>query len=306
MNANAVLSTNLSSINPKKATLIASLCAFFLALIKFAVGLASSSVAVLSSALDSLMDFVVSILNFFAIKKAAKEGDKSYNFGYDKLEALMGLFEALFIGAMAVFIFYEGASKLYKNEGVADLAASLAVMVFAMFASLALTLFLSNVAKRTKSLIVEADSLHYRTDFLTNFATFLALGLIYFTGWSFVDGLFGVVISFYIVFSAVKIAKKSVEMLMDKALDEKIVARIEQLIGENAQIISFHELKTRVSPATSYISVHLVFGEHISLVQAHAISDELEAKIKAEFRDENFSIQIHLDPYDDSITKDTQ
>lgn len=288
------------------ATLIASLCAFSLASLKFIVGLISGSVAVLSSALDSLMDFIISILNFFALKKSARQGNAAYNFGFDKIEALMGLLEALFIGAMAVFIFYEGARKLYAKEGVQDISLSLAVMGFAMIVTLFLTLFLTKVAKKSKSLIVEADSLHYKTDFLTNFATLLALLLLYFTGWDFIDGAFGILISFYILFSAGKIAKKSVEMLMDKALDERVVERIKELINQNGEVISFHELKTRVSPNVSYISVHLVFCPLISLIKAHAISDEIEDKIKAEFKEQKFSIQIHLDPYDDSITKDTK
>lgn len=293
-------------MSAKKATLIASLCAFVLAVIKFVAGILSSSVAVLSSALDSLMDFIISILNFFALKKSARQGNAEYNFGFDKIEALMGLLEALFIAAMAVFIFYESVRKLYENEGIQNIHLSLAVMSFAMICTLILTLFLSSVAKKSKSLIVEADSLHYKSDFLSNFATLLALMLLYFTGWDFIDGLFGIIISFYIIFSAGKIAKKSIEMLMDKALDEKIVERIKALIEANGEVISFHELKTRVSPNVNYISVHLVFCPLISLIQAHKISDEIEDKIKAEFKNEHFNIQIHLDPYDDSTTKDRQ
>lgn len=293
-------------MSAKKATLIASLCAFVLAVIKFVAGILSASVAVLSSALDSLMDFIISILNFFALKKSAHQGNAHYNFGFDKIEALMGLLEALFIAAMAIFIFYESVRKLYENEGVENIHLSLVVMSFAMICTLILTLFLSSVAKKSKSLIVEADSLHYKSDFLSNFATLLALMLLYFTDWHFIDGLFGIIISFYIIFSAGKIAKKSIEMLMDKALDEKIVERIKELIEANGEVISFHELKTRVSPNVNYISVHLVFCPLISLIQAHKISDEIEDKIKAEFKNEQFNIQIHLDPYDDSTTKDKQ
>ena len=148
--------------------------------------------------------------------------------------------------------------------------------------------------------------MHYKTDFLTNLATLLALLLLYFTSWHFIDGLFGVIISFYILFSALKIAKKSIEMLMDKALDERVVERIKELINQNAEVVSFHELKTRLSPNVSYISVHLVFCPLISLMQAHKIGDEIEDKIKAEFKEQKFNIQIHLDPYDDSTTKDIQ
>lgn len=291
---------NLDAKVPKRAALVASLCAVSLACVKFAVGLFSGSVAVLSSALDSLMDFVISVLNFFALKKSSQKRNEEYNFGFDKIEALMGLLEALFIGAMAVFIFFESVRKLYAQEGVQNLPLSVSVMVLAMVVTAFLTLFLSRVAKKSRSLILQADCLHYKTDFFTNLATLLALLVISFTGWAFIDDVFGVAVSFYILFSAFKIAKKSVEMLLDKALDDKVVARVKEIIASHKNVVSFHELKTRVSPHFNYISVHLVFCPVISLMQAHKISDEIEEEIKNEFKDHKFSIQIHLDPFDDS------
>lgn len=291
---------NLDAKVPKRAALVASLCAVSLACVKFAVGLFSGSVAVLSSALDSLMDFVISVLNFFALKKSSQKRNEEYNFGFDKIEALMGLLEALFIGGMAVFIFFESVRKLYAQEGVQNLPLSVSVMVLAMVVTAFLTLFLSRVAKKSRSLILQADCLHYKTDFFTNLATLLALLVISFTDWAFIDGVFGVAVSFYILFSAFKIAKKSVEMLLDKALDDKVVARVKEIIASHKNVVSFHELKTRVSPHFNYISVHLVFCPVISLMQAHKISDEIEEEIKNEFKDHKFSIQIHLDPFDDS------
>lgn len=291
---------NLDAKVPKRAALVASLCAVSLACVKFAVGLFSGSVAVLSSALDSLMDFVISVLNFFALKKSSQKRNEEYNFGFDKIEALMGLLEALFIGGMAVFIFFESVRKLYAQEGVQNLPLSVSVMVLAMVVTAFLTLFLSRVAKKSRSLILQADCLHYKTDFFTNLATLLALLVISFTDWAFIDGVFGVAVSFYILFSAFKIAKKSVEMLLDKALDDKVVARVKEIIASHENVVSFHELKTRVSPHFNYISVHLVFCPVISLMQAHKISDEIEEEIKNEFKDHKFSIQIHLDPFDDS------
>lgn len=291
---------NLDAKVPKRAALVASLCAVSLACVKFAVGLFSGSVAVLSSALDSLMDFVISVLNFFALKKSSQKRNEEYNFGFDKIEALMGLLEALFIGGMAVFIFFESVRKLYAQEGVQNLPLSVSVMVLAMVVTAFLTLFLSRVAKKSRSLILQADCLHYKTDFFTNLATLLALLVISFTGWAFIDGVFGVAVSFYILFSAFKIAKKSVKMLLDKALDDKVVARVKEIIASHENVVSFHELKTRVSPHFNYISVHLVFCPVISLMQAHKISDEIEEEIKNEFKDHKFSIQIHLDPFDDS------
>ncbi len=116
----------------KKATLIASLCAIVLALIKFVVGITSGSVAVLSSAIDSLMDFAISAFNFLALKKSSQKANENYNFGFSKIEALMGLLEGVFIVSVGIFIFYESILKIYYKEEIINLNASIYVMIFAL------------------------------------------------------------------------------------------------------------------------------------------------------------------------------
>ncbi|EAI2535368.1 cation diffusion facilitator family transporter, partial [Campylobacter coli] len=105
----------------KKATLIASLCAIVLALIKFVVGITSGSVAVLSSAIDSLMDFAISAFNFLALKKSSQKANENYNFGFSKIEALMGLLEGVFIVSVGIFIFYESILKIYYKKEIINL-----------------------------------------------------------------------------------------------------------------------------------------------------------------------------------------
>lgn len=283
----------------RKATIIASICAFFLALVKFIVGLLSGSVAVLSSAIDSLLDFVISGFNFLALKKSAQKPNENYNFGFSKIEALMGVLEGCFIAGIGIFIFYESILKIYHKEEIIDLNSSIFVMIFALLVTFFLVLFLNFVAKKTKSLIVQSDCLHYKSDFLTNFCALAALVLIHFTNLHIIDAIFGIIISLYTTFSASKIIKKALAFLMDAALEEEKVEKICELIKENKEIISFHELKTRKSPNTNYLSVHLVFCPIISLLNAHQISDKIEESIRKTFNDEKWDIQIHLDPYDD-------
>lgn len=283
----------------KKATIIASICAFFLALIKFIIGLLSGSVAVLSSAIDSLLDFVISGFNFLALKKSAQKPNENYNFGFSKIEALTGVLEGCFIVGIGIFIFYESILKIYNKEEIIDLNSGIFVMIFALLVTFFLVIFLNFVAKKTKSLIVQSDCLHYKSDFLTNFCALLALVLIHFTNLHIIDAIFGIIISLYTTFSAFKIIKKSLAFLMDAALDEEKVEKICKIIKENSEIISFHELKTRKAPDTNYLSVHLVFCPIISLLNAHQISDKIEESIRKTFNNEKWDIQIHLDPYDD-------
>lgn len=284
----------------KKATLVASLCAIVLALVKFIVGLTSGSVAVLSSAIDSLMDFAISAFNFLALKKSSQKANENYNFGFSKIEALMGLLEGVFIVGVGIFIFYESILKIYYKEEIKDLNSSIYVMIFALIMTFFLVLFLNYVAKKTKSLIIESDALDYKTDCLTNACTLGALVLIYFANLHIIDAIFGIVISLYTAFSAFKIIKKALAFLMDEALPKEQVDKICTLISNNPEIISYHELKTRKTPSCNYLSVHLVFCPIISLLNAHKISDEIEEGVRKMFENEKWDIQIHLDPYDDA------
>lgn len=284
----------------KSATIIASCCAIFLAIVKFVVGISSGSVAVLSSAIDSLLDCVISGLNFLALKKSSQASNKEYNFGFSKLEALMGVFEGFVISMIGIYIFYESALKIHNQESVEKLDLGIFVMIFAMIVTLFLLIFLNYVAKKTKSLIIQADSLHYKIDFLTNALTLIALIIIALSGWHIIDGLFGIAISLYTIFSAFKIIKESSRILLDVAIDKEQVEIIEKLIKQNSEIKSFHHLKTRKTPNMLYVSVHLVFDPTISLLKAHEIGDGLEDDIRKYFGDDFWSINIHLDPYDDS------
>ncbi|MBF7049472.1 cation transporter [Campylobacter volucris] len=284
----------------KIATISASICAIFLAIVKFVIGFTTGSVAILASAIDSLVDFVISILNFLALKKASQKSNNQYNFGYSKIEALMGLLEGFVIFIIGVYIFYESIVKIYHQERVDNLNLGIYVMVFALVVTFILVLFLSYVAKKTQSLIVESDCLHYKSDVLTNFFTLLALVIIYFTQFYIIDAIFGILVSFYIAFSSFKIIKKSLEFLMDKALDKEVVEWIQVCIQKHPEIISFHQLKTRQSPDKKYLSVHLVFCPIISLLNAHKIADDIEDEIRKNYKDDKWDIQIHLDPYDDS------
>nr|WP_257638026.1 cation diffusion facilitator family transporter [Campylobacter concisus] len=108
-----------------KAVIAAGACAFLLALVKFTAGLFSGSVAVLGSAIDSMLDFIVSLLNLFALRKSRKQADERFNFGYTKLEALAALFECVIIVVAAGYIFYESVKKFNEPNLEIDLGLSL-------------------------------------------------------------------------------------------------------------------------------------------------------------------------------------
>ncbi|MBP1681711.1 MAG: cation efflux pump [Proteobacteria bacterium] len=288
----------------KKATVISSATATLLIVIKLFIGILSGSVAVLASAIDSVLDLIVSAFNYFAITKAEQPANKKFNYGKGKIEALAAVIEGTVITVSGLFIFYSAIKKAIYHEPLQHLENSIIVMVISLVLTIALVVFLNYVAKRTRSMVVKSDALHYKTDVLSNGAILISLVLIQVTGFELIDSIMGVVISIYIIHSAYQIIKDGVYILLDASLDEEIVEGIKNIILSEKEISDFHYLKTRKSANTNFVDVHLVFSPGISLMRAHHAGDRIEEKIKELIPDGDWVINAHLDPFDDSEMND--
>jgi len=285
----------------KKATVISSSAAALLTLLKLAIGIASGSVAVLASAVDSVLDFFVSVFNYFAIKNSEKPADSTFNYGRGKIEALASVIEGTIITISGLFLLYQAFEKAMSGEVSSYLGISLIVMIISLIITIALVMYLNKVAKQTNSMVIKADALHYKTDVYTNGAVLFSLVLINLTGYEIIDVLVGGGISLYIIYSAYELIKDGVLVLLDKAVDEEIVKDIRSFIEEEKKVNTHHMLKTREAGHQTFVDVHLVFDCLITLMEAHRASDSIEEKIRAIDKSRDWIINIHLDPYDDSI-----
>lgn len=290
----------------KKATVVSSATATLLIIIKLTIGILSGSVAVLASAIDSVLDLIISAFNYFAINKAEQPADKNFNYGKGKIEALAAVIEGTIITMSGVFILYHSIKKAYVGDETTYLGSSILVMFISLIITLLLVLFLNYVAKKTNNMVIKSDALHYKTDVLSSGAILLSLILIYTTGIDLIDSIMGALISIYIIYSAYGIIKEGVYVLLDAALDEEIVESIKNIIKSEDGVSNYHYLKTRKSAHTNFVDVHLVFNDGISLLKAHSIGDKIEDKIIQINEDEEWIINAHLDPYDDSIINELE
>lgn len=290
----------------KKATIVSSSVAAFLTLLKLAIGIISGSVAVLASAIDSVLDFIISAFNYFAINKAEQPANKTFNYGKGKIEALAAVIEGTIITMSGLFILYHAIKKAYVGDTTELLGSSILVMSISLVITITLVIFLNYVAKKTNNMVIKSDALHYKTDVLSNGAILISLILIYATGLDLIDAIMGVIISIYIIYSAYEIIKEGIYVLLDAALDEDIVKEIKSIIETEEGINDYHYLKTRKSANTNFVDVHLVFNDGISLLKAHSLGDKIEDKIANINKEEEWIINAHLDPYDDSIINDEE
>lgn len=283
----------------KKATVVSSSVAALLTLIKLAIGIASGSVAVLASAIDSVLDMFVSIFNYFAISNSEKPADKIFNYGRGKIEALASVIEGTIITISGLFLLYQAVKKAINNEASQYLEISIYVMIISLIITILLVLYLSYIAKKTNSMVIKADALHYKTDVFSNGAVLISLLLVTFTGYELIDVIVGGGIALYIIYSAYSLIHEGILVLLDRAVDEELVAKIEEIIKQNDKVNTYHLLKTREAANQTFVEVHLVFNCLITLMEAHKASDSIENRIKKLDEKRDWIINIHMDPYDD-------
>ena len=285
---------------PRLATTVATISAFVLAVSKVIIGAVTGSVAVIASAIDSLLDMVISIFNNIAVRVSESKPSRKFNYGKGKIEGLAALFEGLFISASGLYIIYEGIRKIIEHEPIVKINLSIYVMLFSMFVTLALVMFLAYVVKKTNHLVIKSDLLHYKTDFLTNGAVLISLIVVKITGWYYIDFILSVFIGVYIIKEASEIVKEGFEILLDVALDFETVEKIKEIIKKEPFVTDYHCLRTRKAGNINFVDVHLVLTPDMKLKMAHTIIENVAEKIRKLDPNKKWIINIHADPDDDS------
>ena len=284
----------------RTATIVSSITALLLLIIKFFVWIISGSIAVLSSAIDSLLDLFVSLFNYFAVFSSEKNADTRYNYGRGKIEALASLFEGLIITLSWIYIFYEAVMKIINNETVSYLWISIIIMLISVIITWALVYFLEYVAKKTNNLVIKSDAIHYKTDLYSNAWILVWLAIISFTWLYYIDSIIWIIISLFIIYSAWELIEKWYNLLLDVSINEEEVEKIKEIIRWHNLVTDFHELKTRQVWNVKYVEVHLVFNPKILLIDAHRIGDHVEYQIPSINPKYEWKVMVHLDPFDDS------
>jgi ferrous-iron efflux pump FieF len=281
----------------KLASVASVLTAGFLIVAKLAAWSVTGSVSLLASLVDSVMDSIASLINFFAIRYSLQPADEQHRFGHGKAEPLAGLAQAAFIAGSAVFLVFHAVDRLRFTHTLEQVGIGLGVMVLAIVMTLILLAIQRYVIRRTGSTAIRADSLHYLTDLLTNISVLLALYLST-LGLTWADPVFAIGVAIYIFYSAFSIGYVAFQQLMDRELPEDILEKIQSTALSHPEVLGTHETRTRQAGHTRFVQLHLELDENLPLKQAHAIADEVEAEILAFLP--GAEVIIHQDPADDS------
>lgn len=276
------------------ATYASVTTATMLIVAKLGAWMLTGSVSVLASLIDSLMDAGASLINLFAVRYSLAPPDAEHRFGHGKAESLAGLAQATFIAGSAVFLILESVDRLLHPQALAQLSIGIAVMGFAVLATVALLSVQRYVVRRTGSTAIRADALHYASDLLTGSATMLALALALLFGWTGLDAWFAIGIAAYILYGAWGIGADAFQVLLDRELPAAQRQRIKELARAHPQVCNVRGLRTRQSGTAIILQMNLELDGALSLSDAHRIAEEVEAQILRAFP--NADVTIHQDP----------
>ena len=263
--------------------------------IKLYAYIETNSVSMLSTLFDSALDLGASSVNLFAIRQALTPADAEHRFGHGKAEPLAGLVQVAFILGSSVLLLVEVGQHFLHPQLVERQGIGVAVMLVSIGITLALILFQRHVVRRTQSFAVHADAAHYLSDFLVNVSVIAALILSSALGWWWIDPLFGLLVALFIGYTAVSIGRASLDMLMDREMEDVDRDRIKQIVRAHPEVVDLHDLRTRIAGQDRFIQFHLELSPEILLKDAHRISDAVEEQLVEAFP--GAEVIIHQDPF---------
>lgn len=299
-----VENVNLSSDSPvnikkaswrKKGAIASVSVASFLVVAKIIAYLNTGSIALMTSLVDSAIDLIASSITLFSVIRAALPPNKKHRYGFDKIESLAAMAQAIFIFSSAGYILYQSVERLVTPQEIFKLDVALWVMVLSIFMTMALIKFQNYVIVKTRSVAIKADSLHYKGDLLMNTAVIISLVITQYTGLVKVDAIFGVLVAVILLKSSYDIFKEALGVLIDRELSEEERQTIISLVKEHHEVTDVHDLRTRHSGYRTFIEFHMEVYGGMDLFKVHDITEEIEREIYDKFPDAD--ILIHPEPH---------
>jgi ferrous-iron efflux pump FieF len=273
-----------ASVAVAATLIVAKLGAFFM----------TDSIALLSSMIDSAVDLLTSAITAFAVARALRPPDRDHRYGHGKAEPLAAMAQAAFITGSSILLMIEAIGRVAHPHALQSAAIGYETMALAVILTLLLLAFQAYVVRKTSSLAIGADRLHYVGDVAINLAVVAAFALQQKTGLGFFDPLFAAAIAFGMLGSAWHIVMKALNILMDRELPDEDRARIAAAALAVDGISGVHDLRTRTDSGRIFIEIHIEIDGALSVRKGHKLAEKAMKEIDRAYP--NADIVVHQDP----------
>ena len=261
--------------------------------IKLLAFLISNSVALLSDALESIVNIAASVLMLFAVYVSEKPADQNHDYGHQKIEDLSRMLEGLFIVAAALMIVYAAAGRLLEPATILEVNLAVGVSVLATGINAVLSYYLGRTAKESGSAALEGDSKHLLSDVISSIGVWIGLIVSQLTGWDYLDSVLAFIVAALVARMGIALIVKSAQNLMEQSCDEEEKGIEKIFLRHKSQFVDFHAMKTRRNGKQILAELHLVVDSHMSVREAHDFTEHLEEDLEKELP--NTRVTIHIE-----------
>jgi ferrous-iron efflux pump FieF len=289
------------SLDPQRLMRLATVASMSVAVIlivaKAMAWWVTDSMSMLSSLVDTTLDFAASLVTFFAVRQALIPPDAQHRFGHGKAEALAGLVQAGFIAASGGALLLAVGERLINPHQVHEEEVGLVISALAVVLTIGLVAFQRHVVKRSGSIAIGADMAHYKTDLVATLATGIGLYVSGKLDQPLIDSGVAGLVALYLMHGAWEVGRDSLNVLMDRELPDEERRRILDIARSHPEVRGVHELRTRSAGLTKFIQLHIVLDPTMPLGNAHVVGDRVETMLREAFP--QAEIILHVDGWDD-------
>ena len=286
-----------------KAALLSIVSNSSLIAFKIVAGVLSGSISIISEAIHSATDLIASMIAFFSVGRSSMPADREHPFGHGKIENVSGVAEGILIFVAAGFILSEALSKITDPHPIEQAGLAIGVMLLSALVNTLVSKRLYRISVEEKSMALEADSLHLKTDVYAALGVAFGLLLAVATGWDILDPVIAIAVACLIVKEAYLLCKRGISFLLDSKLPDADEAKIIEIIeAHRGEFIDFHKLKTSRSGALTNVDFHITLDPAMTVENAHAMIGEMKCDIAAAFGSTRVSVHIDPGPHDDKKT----
>ncbi|GBD42369.1 Ferrous-iron efflux pump FieF [bacterium HR39] len=278
----------------QRAAVASVATALVIAGLKLAGALVTGSMALLASLADSVADLAASAITLLSVRIAAQPPDRHHRFGHGKAEALAAIAQGTLVAGATLLLAVEAVRRLLEPRPPEVPGVGVSVMLASMALTVALIAYQRRVVRRTGSRAIDADSLHYRTDLLSNGVVLAALlaAQAGFPAW--LDPLVALGIAAWLFHGSWRIVRGAVDELMDRELPPDVRERVLAVVWGFPEVRGVHDLRTRRSGHVIFVEMHAEFDPDMPLREAHAVTERIETAVRRELP--GAVVVIHQEP----------
>lgn len=276
----------------KMASLVGIISNLFLFVVKLFVGILGNSISIIGDSVNNLSDMGSSVITLFGFKISGKPADKEHPYGHERMEYVAGLIVSIII-AVGVQLIIQSFTKIFQHTAVSYSSLTLIILGVSILVKLWQGLFNRKMGKLIHSVSLEATATDSLNDVLATFVILVGVGIHMI--WKVnVDGYLGILVASFIIFSAIRLIKESIDPLLGAPADPVLIQNVIAEIMKHEEILGVHDLVCHMyGPTQCFMTIHAEVDAEVDVLISHDVIDRIEDEIQQSF---GISLVIHLDP----------